>query len=50
MQEIFLDIPTLEETLALFRFSSGLSHHSWFNVEEYTFSDSGSEDELDLGI
>lgn len=48
MQEIFLDIPNLEETLAFFSFSSGFSPQSWFNLEEYTFSDSGSEDELSL--
>ena len=28
MQEIFLDIPNLEEMLALFSFSSGFSHHT----------------------
>ena len=48
MQEIFLDIPNLEETLVFFSFSSDFSHHSWFNLEEYTFCDSGSEDELSL--
>ena len=48
MQEIFLDIPNLEEKLAFFSFSSGFTHHSWCNLEEYTLSDSGSEDELSL--
>ena len=48
MQEIFLDIPNLEGTLAFFGFSSVFTHHSWFNLEEYAFSDSGSEDELSL--
>ena len=48
MQEIFLDIPNLEEMVALFSFSSGFSHRSWFNLEDYAFSDSGSEDELYL--
>ena len=48
MQEIFLDIPNLEEMLALFSFSSGFSHHSWFHLEDYSFSNSDSEDELYL--
>ena len=48
MQEIFLDIPNLEETLALFSFSSGFSHHIWFHLEDYSFSNSDSEDELCL--
>lgn len=48
MQEIFLDIPHLVEMLALFSFSSGFSHHSWFNLEDYTFNDSDSEDEFYL--
>ena len=48
MQEIFLDIPNLKERLAFFSFSSVFTHHSCLNVEEYAFSDSGSEDELSL--
>lgn len=45
MQEIFLDIPNLEEMLALFSFSSGFSHYTWFNIEDYAFNNSDSEDE-----
>jgi len=48
MQEIVLDIPHLQEMLALFSFSSGFSHHTWFNLEDYTFKDSDIEDELYL--
>ena len=48
MQEMFLDIPSLEEMLGLFSFSSRFSQYSWFNLEDYTFSNSDSEDELFL--
>ena len=48
MQEIFLDIPNLEEMLASFSFSSSFSQYSWFNLGDYTFSNSDSEDELFL--
>ena len=43
LQEIFLDIPNLEEMLALFSFPLDFSHHTWFNLEDLTFTDSGDE-------
>lgn len=43
LQEIFLDIPSLEKMLALFSFSLDFSHHTWFNLEDLTFPDSGDE-------
>ena len=43
LQEIFLDIPNLEEMLAIFSFSLYFSHHTWFNLEDLTFTDSGDE-------
>lgn len=43
IQELFLDIPSLEETLALFSFGSNVDSNAWFNLEDCIFSDSDGD-------
>ena len=43
IQELFLDIPSLEDTLTLFNLESNFSHDTWFNFEDITFSDSDDD-------
>ena len=43
IQELFLDIPSLEDTLALFTLESHFSPDTWFNFEDITFSDSDDD-------
>lgn len=42
-QELFLDIPSLEDTLTLFNLESHFSPDTWFNLEDITFSDSDDD-------
>ena len=43
IQELFLDIPSLEDTLTLFHLESHFSPDTWFNFEDITFSDSDDD-------
>ena len=43
IQELFLDIPSLEDTLALFNVESHFSYDTWVNLEDITFSDSDDD-------
>ena len=43
IQELFLDIPSLEETLTLFSFGSNVDSNAWFNLEDCIFSDSDDD-------
>jgi len=43
IQELFLDIPSLEDTLALFNVESNFSYDTWVNLEDITFSDSDND-------
>ena len=39
IQELFLDIPSLEDTLTLFNLKSHFTHDTWFNFKDITLSD-----------
>ena len=43
IQELFLHIPSLEETLALFGFWSNVDSNAWFSLEDCIFSDSDDD-------
>lgn len=43
IQEIFLDIPSLEDTLALLNLGSSVVSDTWFNLEDVIFSDSDGD-------
>ena len=43
IQELFLDIPSLEDTLTLFDLGSTFDHVTWLNLEDMIFSDSDDD-------
>ena len=43
IQELFLDIPSLEDTLTLFDLGSTFDHVTWLTLEDMIFSDSDDD-------